>query len=68
MQTMIGQWVSTPDVMLWEIETEDRVLNWLFFILLHIAAWLILFLQVAVMDPLELIGFKQVRTKIYQFI
>ena len=62
LQQMIARWVSTPDVILWWIDTfsDGRGFCWLFFFLLHTAAWCVLFLQVAVMDPLELIGVKQV--------
>ncbi|KAK7098627.1 hypothetical protein V1264_002881 [Littorina saxatilis] len=57
---LMRNWASTPDVILWGMDTENHGLHWLFFCALHTAAWLLLFLQVAVMDPWELIGVEQV--------
>ncbi|XP_076471283.1 nurim homolog [Babylonia areolata] len=57
---MINRWVSTPDVLLWGIDTDERPLLWLFFFLLHAAGWAIIFLEIRMMDPLELIGIKQI--------
>ncbi|XP_041366077.1 nurim homolog [Gigantopelta aegis] len=58
--TMMVLWIPIESYPLWFIDTSDSIALWLFFTLLHVLAWFILFLQVLVMNPLELIGIKQI--------
>lgn len=57
---LMTSWSSTPEVGLWEIDTTGSLLLRLFFFLLHGACWVIIFVQCSIMDPLEMLGIKQV--------
>ncbi|KAL4225380.1 hypothetical protein ACF0H5_016069 [Mactra antiquata] len=57
---MMYLWQPITEVSVWMIDLFDRTWLWLFFTILHISLWFLLFLQVLVMEPLHLIGIKQV--------
>ncbi|XP_025088435.1 nurim homolog isoform X2 [Pomacea canaliculata] len=57
--TLMQKWKSTPDVYLWSIDTSESRFWWLF-ILVHAVAWMIIFIELMIMDPGELIGLKQI--------
>ncbi|CAL1529610.1 unnamed protein product [Lymnaea stagnalis] len=57
---VITQWNSIPEVYLWLVDTQRHFLLWLFFLLLHVTAWLLMCLEIILMDCGELLGFSQI--------
>ncbi|KAK7486443.1 hypothetical protein BaRGS_00022367 [Batillaria attramentaria] len=57
--TLMNNWVSTPELLLWEVNTRDNFDLRLVFNVLHGVCWCLIILQCMVMDPLELVGIKQ---------
>lgn len=57
---MIFQWLSIPEAYLWFIDTQRHVLLWLFFLMFHALAWLMLALELVLVDLGEMIGVSQV--------
>lgn len=64
LKVLMSLWQPIIGVHLWFIDTQDKPALWMLFTILHWAFWIILFLQVIFMEPLHLIGIKQV----YYFI
>ncbi|XP_064601023.1 nurim homolog [Liolophura sinensis] len=60
LQVMISWWQPIPDYSLWELETNQGGLLWLFFFCLHAILWLCLIFLAMSFDPLEFLGLKQV--------
>lgn len=54
------KWQAIPETGLWVVDTSERWLLWLFFLLLHVVAWFFWTLQVFLMDVGELLGVSQV--------
>ena len=61
-------WQPIPDISFWLIDTSEAPLLWLFFHILHWVFWIVLVLEVLAMQPLELIGVRQVNTLEYQIV
>uniref|UniRef100_A0A2C9KI38 Nuclear envelope membrane protein n=1 Tax=Biomphalaria glabrata TaxID=6526 RepID=A0A2C9KI38_BIOGL len=57
---MIFQWLSIPEAYLWFIDTQRHVLLWLFFLMFHALAWLMLALELVLVDLGEMIGVSQI--------
>lgn len=63
-QLMLYLWQPIPEIKFWHIDVEENYLLRLFFYILHGLFWVVMFLQVTVLEPLHLIGVKQV----YHFV
>ncbi|KAK6191544.1 hypothetical protein SNE40_003206 [Patella caerulea] len=57
---LIYFWQPVYSLSAWLIDTNESWVLWFFFNLVHCFAWLIIFLEVLIMEPMELIGWKQV--------
>ncbi len=54
-------WQPLPATPLWWVDTRERPALWLFFVLVHVVAWLLIYTAALTMDIAELTGLKQVR-------
>ncbi|KAH9500455.1 hypothetical protein Btru_071982 [Bulinus truncatus] len=57
---LIAQWHSIPDCYLWFVDTQGHFFLWLFFFLIHALAWLMIGLELVLVDVGELIGISQI--------
>lgn len=53
-------WQPIPEVHFWVIDISESPLLILFFTAVHVVLWILLFMQVLVLEPLHFIGIKQV--------
>lgn len=67
LQLLMLFWQPIPEISFWILDTSQAPLLWLFFNILHWVFWVVLFLEVLVMQPLELIGVQQVYDYIHGF-
>ena len=59
-QWLMTNWRPLPATPLWWINTHDSNALWLFFILVHAVAWILIYAAALTMDLPELTGLKQV--------
>ncbi|KAK3583300.1 hypothetical protein CHS0354_011191 [Potamilus streckersoni] len=57
---VMNYWEPIPELSLWFIDTRQSPLLWLFFTLVHAIIWSILVLECLMLEPLHLLGIKQV--------
>ncbi|RUS75993.1 hypothetical protein EGW08_016238 [Elysia chlorotica] len=62
----ILRWHVIPEAGLWVIDTSERWLLWLMFLLLHVVAWFLWTLQVLLMDVGEMLGVSQCSMSCYR--
>ncbi|XP_046335711.1 nurim-like [Haliotis rufescens] len=60
LMTVMYLWEPITSPYLWYFDTSERFFLWLFFLLLHVFAWTLMLLDAITMEPLEMLGLKQI--------